>query len=625
MEEKLGCTSVIKHRIELLDPTPFKQPLRRMAFTEKEYIKEQTDQMLKMNVIRESTSPFASPIVLVKKKDNSTRFCIDFRRLNAQTKKWVFPLPNQEDIIEAGAGARYFTTLDLNNGYWQMEMDEDSSQYTAFMTSDNQYEFVRMPFGLANAAASFSKLMSTIMAGLVGSAVHIYLDDLVVMSKDWNVHMKSLKDVLQRIKSANLTIKLAKCKFAHEQAEVLGHVLSQHGIKPQPGKLAAIERLVAPDSVEKVRQFLGFTGYYRKFVPTFAALSGPLADLTKKDSRFKWGEEEQRSFTNIKNALLNSKAISYYQQGLPLMIKTDASRRGFAGILLQMQGGDWRMIATTSRRLSSAEANFSVTELEGGALVYTLQKFRPFVYGQKVKVVVDHCALCALARTKPLSGRLARWAIALSEFELEIVYQSGQKHADVDCLSRQPSADKDDNLDENRFIFALIPLNDFASEYNTDEECRQALESIDSGGQNFKLTNNLIYKDSKLLVPGIYRQEIISNIHSQGHAGLAQAINLVQRKYYWKDLTSDVKRLVSTCKTCQLHKVPREKPAGLMHTFSPTKPFETCIDHLGTLDTTRKGHKHVLVAVDAFSKFMIAAPTMTTSAEEIVRFIINKS
>lgn len=620
---KLGCASY-KHTIELTDTKPFRIPLRRMAFKEKEFIQSQVDEMMEKGIIQESKSPFSSPIVLVKKRDNSIRFCIDFRKLNSQTKKWVFPLPNQEEILEAGSGAQYDTTLDLNSGYWQMSMDEQSRQYTAFNTVDNQYEFIRMPFGLSNAAASFSKMMATVMAGLVGQIVHVYLDDLIVMTKTWTQHKEYLKMVLAKIQEANLTIKLAKCRFAHHEANVLGHVLSKECIRPQANKLAAIERLQPPRNIEELRQFLGLCGYYRKFVPAFAAISAPMADLLKKDTPFVWTDQQQSSFESLKQGLLNSKAIAYFKPGGQLMLKTDASRKGFGGILLQLQDDDWRIVATTSRRLSSGEKNFGVTELEGAALVEALTKFRPLIYGRKIRIIVDHCALCALAKTKPVVGRLARWAIYLFQFDLEIIYRSGKQHEDVDCLSRQPVADENDRLDESRFVYALIPLDDYKSHYEKDVDCKHALDLISKGDTTFNLTNGHIYKATKLLVPKAFRSNIMENAHVQGHAGIDQTLEIIDRKYFWQTMRTDVDQRVRNCSTCQAQKVPRSKPLGLMHSFTPSRPFEmVCLDHLGPLDTTRKGHKHVLIAVDAFSKLVIAAPTISTGAEEIIKFIID--
>lgn len=244
-----------------------------------------------------------------------------------------------------------------------------------------------------------------------------------------------------------------------------------------------------------------------------------------------------------------------------------------------------------------------------------------------MKIIVDHCALCALAKEKPLQGRLARWAIFLSSFDLEIEYRSGKDHLDVDCLSRQPVASEDDKLDDNEFIyrmFAIIPLEDYTSQYEEDEDCKKALESIERGDSIYKLTNEHIYKDDKLLVPASFRENIIDKTHAQGHGGIDQTIDSFQRKYYWPSMTDEIRQKVIKCKVCQAHKVPREMPAGKMNSFSPSKPFEMlCLDHIGPLEITKKGNKHVLVAVDAFSKLTMAVPTKSTGSEEVVRFVID--
>lgn len=281
-------------------------------------------------------------------------------------------------------------------------------------------------------------------------------------------------------------------------------------------------------------------------MPAFANIAAPLSDLTKKNERFKWGQVEQDSFDRLKHALLNSKAIAYFREQGELVIKTDASKTGFGAILLQKQDGDWRIVATTSRRLSSGEKSLGITHLEGEALVDAVRKFRPYIYGRKVKVIVDHCALCCLAKTKPLEGKLARWAIALSEFDLTIEYRSGKRHLDVDCLSRQPVADCNDKLDEDKFIFALIPLEDYRTEYKSDDECKNALQAIHRGDKAFTLANGYIYRNDKLLVPLKFRDELIATLHAQGHPGEKQTIELIERSYTWDNLKENVKSKVTT-------------------------------------------------------------------------------
>lgn len=301
----------------------------------------------------------------------------------------MFPIPNQEHIINGGAGAAYITTLDLNSGYWQIPLEEKSRQYTAFNDDYNQYEFVRMPFGLVNASATFSRMMNGIMAGLIGDEIYIYLNDIMIMSKDWSSHLIKLEKVFQRVQNANLTVKMSKCEFAKE-ATILGHKVNKKGVLPDPDKISAISKMREPANVKEVRAFLGMAGYHRKSIPEFASMSGPLVELTKKNNVFKWTNQHTRCFNAIKMKLSESKAIGFYIYGLPLMIKSDAPRTRIGAILLQLQDGEWRVVNTTSRRPSSAEKNYGITELEGAALIHVLTKFWPFIFDQDVVVLVDH-------------------------------------------------------------------------------------------------------------------------------------------------------------------------------------------------------------------------------------------
>lgn len=624
---KLGTCSFVKHKIELIEPKPFNQPLRRLAYKEKEVINQQVQQMLHDGVIIPSKSPFNSPIVLVKKPDGSIRFCIDFRMLNSHTKKWAFPLPNQDDILSSGGGAKYITRLDMNSGFWQIAMEPESQEYTAFSTIEGQYQFIKMPFGLSNAAASFQKMINVCLSGALGHQIHAYLDDIIIMSGTWADHIKNIQLVLSRLAEAGLTIKLKKCTFAQEKANILGHTVDATGTRPQKDKLDAIRKLRAPTNVDEVRRVLGLVGYYRKFVTNFAQLAGPLTDLTRKDVKWSWTNIHERSFKDLIDALLNSKAIAHFRQGLPVRIKTDASLKGLSGILLQKQDEEWRVVATTSRRLARAEENYSITELEGAAMIHSLNKFRPYIFGRPVEVIVDHCALCALSRTKPLTGRLARWALAISEYQLDIKYQSGELHADADCLSRLPIEGGNDNINVDRMALAIIPLDDWRSDYE-DVETMDVIRSIQHGEDKYHMANGYIYKGQSLYVPPKWRQDILSQKHdtdTAGHAGIDQTINKVRESYYWDTLAADTKKFVQTCSTCQAYKMPREKEKGTMCSFDVYYPMELiAMDFYGPLSKSKRDNKHILLAIDCFSKFIIAEATTTTSAEVVYNFIMNK-
>lgn len=315
-------------------------------------------------------------------------------------------------------------------------MDESSRELTAFSTIEDHYEYLVMPFGLCNAAQTFQRMINTALRAAIGTICYVYMDDIVIFSKSFEQHIVDLQKVIDLLRSANLTLKLTKCKFACNKIEILGHLVDANGIYPQQNKLEAIKKLPAPQSIEEVRRTLGLMGYYRKFMPRFAELAAPLSNLTRKNANFKWEIEQQNSFEAMKKELLDSPGVAHYIPNLPLLLKTDASKVGVAGILLQQQNDDWRIIACVSRRLSNSEISYTITELEALAILFSLDKLRPYVYGQLVTVVVDHCALCQLMKGRKLNSRLTRWSLSLQEYNLNIIYKSGAKHVDVDCLSR---------------------------------------------------------------------------------------------------------------------------------------------------------------------------------------------
>lgn len=417
----LGKTSLDEHVIELLpDSSPFIEPLRRRSEKECLAVDQQVTQMLELDIIEPSKSSWASAYVLVKKKDGSIRFCVDFRRLNKKTKTWCYPLPRCDQILDATAGKKYYTSLDLNSGYWQVPVAESSRQYTSFRCLHGQYQFKRMPFGLVNAGATFQRLMSRVIGALKSAEVLVYLDDVIVFSDSWHDHVRQLEMVINAFHRANLTVKPSKCVFGASKLKFLGHLISGEGMKPDPDKVKALRELPRPRDITTLRSFLGAAGYYRRFVFKFAAITAPLAKLTRKDEPFIWGKSQEAAFLEVRNKLLEA-AVTNFDNQKPSTLKTDASYSGIAGILKQ----DDHIVTCVSRALSKEEKNYSVTHLEGLALVWCLVKLRPYVIGTRTTVIVDHCALCALGRTKPLTGRLARWAVILSEFQLEIVYAVG--------------------------------------------------------------------------------------------------------------------------------------------------------------------------------------------------------
>jgi len=292
--------------------------------------------------------------------------------------------------------------------------------------------------------------------------------------------------------------------------------------------------------------------YYRKFIPKFAILAEPLTKLTRKNVKFEWGEEQEKAFRTIIDEMLKNATLSHFNHTDPIMVKTDASKQGVAGMLLQCQKDEWKIITCCSRRLSRSEENYGITDLEGLAIIYTVSKLRPYLLGKHFKILTDHCALCVLNKRMPQSARLRRWAIILSEFDFEIVYTKGDLHKDIDCLSRAPVDDVVDPYLEQRIYFVMPKsVTDWTNSYDDSESVdnpRRARRNEDG----FSLKNGIIVYYDKTYVPLTKRQEIIREFHENNarHGGMIDTLYQMQN-LYWSKMSEDVKRYVEQCDVCQ--------------------------------------------------------------------------
>lgn len=443
----LGHTDLVRHEINLADKTPFKEPVRRISPALFEEVREHISEMLEAEAIRPSQSPYSSNVVVVRKKDGTIRLCIDFRKLNLRTIKDAYPIPRIEDSLHLLVGSKFFTKLDLKAGYWQVELKEEDKHKTAFHVGNlGFYECNRMPFGLCNAPATFQRLMERAMGDLNLRDCLIYLDDIIIFSDTFESHLSRLEAVFQRLHEYNLKLKASKCEFFRTQVTYLGHVVSEHGIKTDPEKLKVLKDWPIPNSVKDVRKFLGFAGYYRRFVKGFARIVRPLNDLlvgnsTKKPTRrrtpFEWGEAQQRAFETIIEKLSNPPVLAYADYRKPFKLHTDASSSGLGAVLYQQQDGIDRVIAYASRSLKPSERNYPAHKLEFLALKWAItDKFHDYLYGASFEVVTDNNPLTYVLTTAKLDATGHRWVAALSNYNFSLTYRSGKLNQDADGLSR---------------------------------------------------------------------------------------------------------------------------------------------------------------------------------------------
>ena len=445
-EGERGETDLVRMAIDTYDASPRKQAPRRMPYTVRQEVAKQLKAMQQSGVIQPSCSPWSSPVVMVRKKDGSHRFCVDYRGLNSVTKADTFPLPRIDDLLDQLGKAKYFSTLDLASGFWQIRMEPSSQEKTAFATPHGLYEFRVMPFGLTNAPAVFQRLIQQVLSGLNpedgNDFVTAYIDDILIFSPTLHEHLEHLRKVIERLQDVNLKLKPTKCKFVRGGVDYLGHVITATGLKTNPRLTDAVQEFPRPGNVHDVRRFLGMSSYYRRFIPNFAKVAQPLHQLTAKGVPFDWTKSCESAFVSLKTKLASPPVLAYPCFSKAFTLETDASIQGLGAVLSQVQeDGKLHPVAYASRALNPSEKNYSVTELETLAVVWAVTHFHYYLYGNRVTVLTDHSAVKAVLETSNPTGKHARWwtrVYGRGVKEVSIKYRAGRENASADALSRHP-------------------------------------------------------------------------------------------------------------------------------------------------------------------------------------------
>src|SRR5436190_161936 len=633
--EKPGTTDLTEHKIDVNGHALIKQRYYPVSPKIQEAIYTEVDKMLEAGIIEPSKSEWSTPIVMIKKPNGSYRFCLDFRKLNSVSKKDAYPLPYMNAILDKLRAARYISTIDLSQAYFQIPLEKNSRELTAFtVPGKGLFHFTRMPYGLTGAPATFQRLLDRLIGPEMEPHAFAYLDDIVIVTQTFEEHLQWLKRVLTRIREAGLTINPEKSKFCRSQVKYLGFLVQQEGLKVDPDKTAPIVEYPSPKNIKQLRRFIGMASWYRRFIPQCATLLEPLTRLLRKNHSWEWGVEQETAFEAIKTCITSPPTLSCPNFKLPFVLQTDASSVGLGAVLTQESDGVEHVIAFASRSLSEAEKKYSTTEQECLAVVWSIKKFRPYLEGYSFRVITDHSSLRWLHNLKNPTGRLARWALELLEYDYTIEHRKGALHHVPDALSRIYEQDNE--------LCAVALTND--EWYNTRA---RNIEATPHKYPGWKIEENRVYfrrpnpvinqvvddlEQWKLVLPKDSRLEVIREAHDApqaGHLGVEKTYQRVAIRYFWPRMFKDIANYVRRCDTCQRAKVEQDVPAGLMGRRTIETPWSIiAADIMGPFPPSRGGNVYILVIQDLLTKWIECCPlrkaTDKNIREKIEELVINR-
>ncbi|KFK40544.1 hypothetical protein AALP_AA2G009700 [Arabis alpina] len=580
-----------EHRI-LLEPEARPVSVRPFRYpqAQREEIEKQVTSMLAAGIIQASGSPFSSHVLLVKKKDGSWRFFVDYRALNKVTVPDSFPILMIDQLLDELHGATVFSKLDLKSGYHQILVKKEDVPKTAFRTHDGHYEFLVMPFGLTNAPATFQSLMNEVFRSYLRKFVLVFFDDILVYSRNWRDHQEHLRQVLEVLQQHRLFANRKKCEFGKAELEYLGHVISGKGVAADPGKVQAMVSWPEPKNVKALRGFLGLTGYYRKFVQGYGAIARPLTVLLKKDQFF-WSPMAQEAFQQLKTAMSTVLVLALVDFNVLFVVESDASGSGLGAVLMQNQ----RPLAYFSQALTERQRLKSVYERELMAIVFAIQKWRHYLLGRKFVVRTDQKSLKFLLEQREINMEYQKWLTKLLGFDFDIQYKPG-------------------------------------SEVDNDADLRKVKEEVildPSSHPDFSVVQGRLLRKGKLVLPAksVLIDVILHEFHTGkmgGHGGVLKTQKRIDAVFYWKGMMAKIREFVAACQVGQRHKYSTLAPAGLLQPLPvPDQVWEDIsMDFVEGLPKS-EGFDVVMVVVDRLTKYahFISLQHPVTAAEVALVFI----